>query len=166
LDSRNASALYLLAIAEKQLDNAGRSAELLQRVVAIEPRNIDAHYLLGQDLAKLGKESEAVAQWRQAVDLYPEHAEALYNLARHLGQTDPEASKQYQARFVELQKKAAHHRAGRYPRQLCARRRQRPGLEPGGRSTGGGRPNLWELPVKGRPAQRPRLNLLSFREPG
>jgi hypothetical protein len=44
-----------LAIAEKQLDDVSRSAQLLQQVVALEPANTDAQYLLGQDLAKMGK---------------------------------------------------------------------------------------------------------------
>ena len=63
------AALYLLAVAEKQLDHAARSAEVLQQVVALEPRNTDAHYLLGQNLAKLGRESDAIAHWKNAVEL-------------------------------------------------------------------------------------------------
>jgi len=98
------AALYLLAVAEKQLDHAARSAEVLQQVVALEPRNTDAHYLLGQNLAKLGRESDAIAHWKNAVELDPGHAEALYNLARHLSKSDPAEAQQYQARFVDLQK--------------------------------------------------------------
>jgi tetratricopeptide (TPR) repeat protein len=94
-----------LAVAEKQMDNAARSAEILQQVIALEPSHTDAHYLLGQDLAKLGRESDAIAQWKKAVDLNPEHAEALYNLSRRLSQTDPAEALRYQARFVELQRK-------------------------------------------------------------
>jgi len=98
-------ALYLLAVAEKQLDDVSRSAQLLQQVVALEPANTDAQYLLGQDLAKMGEESGAIAHWRKAVELNPEHAEALYNLARHLSKTNPKAAKEYQERFAELQRK-------------------------------------------------------------
>ena len=71
----------------------------------LEPRNTDAHYMLGQDLLKLGEQSNAIKEWRKTVELDPEHAEALYNLARHLSQTDPEKARQFQARFVELQRK-------------------------------------------------------------
>ena len=106
LDPRNyARTPDLLAVTEKQLDNAARSAELLRQVVILDPKNTDAHYLLGQDLAKLGKESDAVAEWKKTTELDPEHAKALYNLARRLGQIDPAAAKPYQERFVELQKK-------------------------------------------------------------
>jgi len=48
--------------------------------VILDPKNTDAHYLLGQDLAKLGKDSDAVAEWKKTTELDPEHAEALYNL--------------------------------------------------------------------------------------
>ena len=35
LDPRNAAALYLLAVAEKQLDQPARSAELLEKVITL-----------------------------------------------------------------------------------------------------------------------------------
>jgi tetratricopeptide (TPR) repeat protein len=73
--------------------------------LAQEPTHTDAQYLLGQDLAKLGKESGAIAHWRKAVELNPEHAEALYNLARRLSKTGPAEAKQYEERFAELQRR-------------------------------------------------------------
>jgi len=105
LDAKNSAALYLLAVAEKQLDDAAASAETLQRVVILDPRNAEAQYLLGQDLAKLGHETEAITHWRRAVELNPENAEALYNLTRHLSKSDPATAKHYQERFAELQNK-------------------------------------------------------------
>ena len=57
---RNTAVLYLLAVAEKQLDQPARSAELLERVIALEPGNADAQFLLGQVLAKLGREADAI----------------------------------------------------------------------------------------------------------
>src|SRR5579885_1614339 len=103
LAPRNAAALYLLGLAEKQMDHPERSAELLQQAVAIDPNHSDAQYLLGQDLARLGRTAEAVAHWKKAVELRPDHAEALYNLARALRQTDAGAARQYQERFTALQ---------------------------------------------------------------
>lgn len=105
LDPRSAPAIYLLAVAEKQLGHYSRSAELLRQVLEIDPRNSDAEYLLGQDLAKLGKEAEAIAHWKKSLTIDPDHSEALYNLARNLSRTDAEAGKQYQERFVALQQK-------------------------------------------------------------
>jgi tetratricopeptide (TPR) repeat protein len=61
--------------------------------------------MLGQTLARLGRTSEAVAEWKKAIEIQPEHAEALYNLSRASSKTDPAESGQYQARFVDLQKK-------------------------------------------------------------
>jgi tetratricopeptide (TPR) repeat protein len=105
LDARAAPALYLLALCAKQQGQFDRSADFAREALAIDPRNSDAEYLLGQNLAKLGKESEAFGHWKKALALDPNHSEALYNLARGLSKTDPEASKDYQARFVALQQR-------------------------------------------------------------
>jgi tetratricopeptide (TPR) repeat protein len=103
VDPRNTAVLYLLAVAEKQLDQPARSAELLERVIALEPGNADAQFLLGQVLAKLGRESDAIVRWKKTVQLNTDHAEALYSLVRHLNKAEPEEARKYQARFAELQ---------------------------------------------------------------
>jgi len=90
---------------EKRLDHPERSAELLSKVVELEPGNSDAQYLLGQSLLRLGKNAEAVSHWKKAVANNPSHGEALYNLSRTLTKIDPTEARQYQERFVELQKK-------------------------------------------------------------
>ena len=95
------AALYLLAVI---LGPTPRSTELLERLVAIEPQNADALYLLGQNLLHDGKTQEAIRRWKAAVAADPANSSALYNLARTLTSVhDPEA-KEYMSRFQALEK--------------------------------------------------------------
>jgi len=104
LQSGFTSALYFLALVERQSGNVKRSADLLQKVVDLQPGQADAQFLLGQDLEKLERPEEAIEHWKLALEADPNHSQALYNLARALEkQHDPQAQ-QYQQRFDELQK--------------------------------------------------------------
>src|SRR5262249_18781343 len=99
-----ASALYFLALTAKQENQPERSAELLKKVVRVQPENADAQYLLGQDLERAGDNQGAIEHWKAALREDPNHSQALYNLAKSLAKAkDPEA-KQYQDRFEALQK--------------------------------------------------------------
>ena len=81
-----------------------RSTVLLQKVVAAQPDNADAQYLLGQNMEHSGDSLAAIQHWKAAVQADPNHSQALYNLAKSLNKIhDPEA-KQYQDRFDALQK--------------------------------------------------------------
>jgi tetratricopeptide (TPR) repeat protein len=90
LHARNST---VLAVTENQLDCAARSAELLRHVVILDPKNTAAYYLLRQDLAKLGKDSEAIVQWKKPRSSIRNLPRPLYNLARRLSQIDPAAAK-------------------------------------------------------------------------
>jgi tetratricopeptide (TPR) repeat protein len=105
LDPRNTAALYLLALAEKQLEQLTGAAATARKVVVLEPDNADAHYLLAQILAKMGSQSDAVTEWKIVAKLNPERAEVLFNLARHLSKSDPAEAERYQKRFQDLQRK-------------------------------------------------------------
>ena len=97
-------ALYSLALTERQLNNALRATELLERVVALSPGNADAQYLLGQNLDQMGKTDEAIAHWKAAVRADPNQSQSLYHLARTLDKRhDPEAQ-QFMERFRALEK--------------------------------------------------------------
>jgi tetratricopeptide (TPR) repeat protein len=77
----------------------------LRKVVAAQPDNADAQYLLGQNLEHLGDSAAAVRHWKAAVQGDPNHSQALFNLAKALNKMhDPEA-KEYQDRFDALQKR-------------------------------------------------------------
>ena len=95
--------LYRLALVEKQLDHPERSLDLLRQVVSRQPGNADAHYLMGQNLARLGRTAEAVAAWKRTLEIDATRGEALYNLFRALRPIDPAQAKIYQDRFTALQ---------------------------------------------------------------
>ena len=89
---------------ERQSGNVKRSADLLEKVVELQPDQADAQFLLGQGLEKLGRPAEAIEHWKLALETDANQSQALYNLARALErQHDPQAQ-QYQQRFDELQK--------------------------------------------------------------
>ncbi len=99
-----ASALYFLALTERQDNQVKRAMELFEKVVVLQPDNADAQYLLGQYLERAGKTTDAIAHWKLALQADPNQSETLYNLARTLNKLhDPEAV-QYQDRFDTLQK--------------------------------------------------------------
>ncbi len=105
IEPDSAPILYRLALTERQLGHYGRSAELLQKVVAIDPQNTEAHALLGQDLARLQKSSDAVAQWKRVLEKDPDNTQALYGLIRALPASQSEEVKVYQQRFAAIQER-------------------------------------------------------------
>ncbi|MFZ0880382.1 MAG: tetratricopeptide repeat protein, partial [Candidatus Acidiferrales bacterium] len=64
----------------------------------------DAQFLLGQDLEKLGRTTEAIEHWKLAIQADPNHSQALYNLARTLDKLHDPQAQQFQQRFDDLQK--------------------------------------------------------------
>lgn len=98
------AALYLLALLENHENNTLRSTELSQKVVALEPRNPDAQYLLGQNLYLDGKKEEAINHWKAAIESNPDHTASLYALAKTLGQLGKPEAKQYRDRYEALQR--------------------------------------------------------------
>jgi tetratricopeptide (TPR) repeat protein len=91
-------------LTERQTNNVQRAAELLQKLVAIEPDHSDAQSLLGQSLEKLGKTHEAIDHWKRAIAANPNDSQALYSLARTLSRLHDPQAEQYQNRFNALQK--------------------------------------------------------------
>jgi tetratricopeptide (TPR) repeat protein len=98
------SALYLLALAEEQMNNLSRSAELLKRLVQLDPHDSDAHYLFGQVMMRLGRTREAIEQWQIAVDTNPGSLKALHDLADLLSKVGRPEAGLYAGRFDALQK--------------------------------------------------------------
>jgi tetratricopeptide (TPR) repeat protein len=101
------AALYLLALVEKHANDVSRSTELLEKVVALEPQDADAHYQLGQNLFSLGRTEEAIQHWKMALQADPNHTESLYNLTRILTRLNRPEAKQYSQRLEEV-KTASH----------------------------------------------------------
>jgi tetratricopeptide (TPR) repeat protein len=76
----------------------------LQKVVALNPNNAGAQYLLGQSLERMGKTTEAIEHWKMAVKADPNESEALYSLARILNKSHDPQAQQFQDRYDKLQR--------------------------------------------------------------
>jgi tetratricopeptide (TPR) repeat protein len=98
------SALYVLALAEAQMSDFSRAAEVLTKLVQLDPRDSDAHYLLGQALLRLGKTQEAVEHWETAADSNPNSLKVLHDLADLLGRVGSPQATVYADRLDSLQK--------------------------------------------------------------
>ena len=61
------------AVADVKAGNYGAAIPLLQKVVAVSPRNPDALNYLGFSYRKTGKTDEALAYYQKALDLQPKH---------------------------------------------------------------------------------------------
>jgi tetratricopeptide (TPR) repeat protein len=104
LEPNHALALYFLALASKQDNDLDRSDALFEKVLALQPGNPDAQFLLGQNLEHQGKPAEAVTHWKLALQADPNYSQALYNLARALRKSNDPEAQQYQDRYDTLQK--------------------------------------------------------------
>ena len=104
LQAQYPDALYFLAMTAKQQNQPERATELFEKVVALEPTNANAQYLLGQNLEHSGDLPGAIQHWKLAVQADPNHSQALFNLAKYLNKIHDPDAKQYQDRFDQLQK--------------------------------------------------------------
>jgi tetratricopeptide (TPR) repeat protein len=66
----------------------------LQRAISLNPRMYQAHYLLGNVLAKTGDANGAIAEYRAAIDLAPEQPRTYYQLAPVLRNKQDDAGEQ------------------------------------------------------------------------
>jgi len=102
LSPDNPDCFFYWSYAEQAQGNFTKEAELLQKVVKLEPGNVKAHLRLANDLLDQNRTTEAVAELRSALAIDPNSAQALYNLSRALHSTDPEESKRVRAQFDRL----------------------------------------------------------------
>jgi tetratricopeptide (TPR) repeat protein len=75
----------------------------LKRQLKLQPRDLDALFLLGQSLQAGGDTPGALEAWRQVLAINPEHTEALYNLARALNASAPAQAAEYRKQMVAVQ---------------------------------------------------------------
>ena len=101
----SSSALSLLALIERQMNNNERAIDLLQKLVAMEPKNAEAHFQLGQSYLRAGRTTDATRLWKETLEIDPEHGGALYSLLRSLDRTDPQQAGIYKERYAAFQKK-------------------------------------------------------------
>jgi tetratricopeptide (TPR) repeat protein len=98
----NPDCYFYWAFAERAQGNFPKEAELLQKVVKLEPGNIKAHIRLANSLLDQNRTAEAVAELRSALAIDPNSAKAIYKLSRALYVTDPEESKRLRGQFDRL----------------------------------------------------------------
>jgi Tfp pilus assembly protein PilF len=98
----NPDCYYYWSFAERAQGNFTKEAELLRKVVKLEPSNETAHLRLASNLLDENLTAEAVAELRIALAIDPNSAQATYSLSRALHNSDPEESKRLRAQFGRL----------------------------------------------------------------
>lgn len=98
----NPDCYFYWSLSEQAQGNFSREAELLQKVVKLEPGNVKAHIALANCLLDQNRTAEAVAEFRVALAIDPNSAQAIYKLSRALLATDPEESKRLRDQFDRL----------------------------------------------------------------
>jgi tetratricopeptide (TPR) repeat protein len=102
LSPSNPNCYYYWSLAEQAQGNFTKEAELLRKVVKLEPRNVKAHIALANDLLDQNQTDEAVAELRIALAIDPISAQALYKLSHALRTTNPDESAKLRAQFGQL----------------------------------------------------------------
>ena len=98
----NPDCYFYWSFVERAQGNFTKEAELLQKVVKLEPGNVKAHVMLANNLLDQNRTAEAVAELRIALAIDPNSTSAIYRLSRALLTTDPEESKRLRSQFDRL----------------------------------------------------------------
>ena len=87
---------FFITLAESEFDASTYVAarQDLQRAIALNPKLYQAHYLLGNVLAKINAADGAIAEYRLAIDLAPEQPRTYYQLALVLRSKQDDAGEQ------------------------------------------------------------------------
>ena len=99
LDPEDPDCLYYWALIEHASGNLKKEAELLQKLLVLQPKNPRALYLLGRNLKDQSRNSEAIVVLRRALAIQPDYEDAIYLLSRELRKTAPGESKQLDEEF-------------------------------------------------------------------
>lgn len=57
----------------------------LERAARSQPKDFNAHYLLGASLVKLGRTDDALRAWREALEIRPDHVKLMQAMAVEYG---------------------------------------------------------------------------------
>ena len=98
----NPDCYYYWSFGERAQGNFTKEAELLRKVVKLQPGNVKAHIKLADSLLHQNRTAEAVPELRSALAINPNSAQAIYKLSRALHTTDPEESKRLSDQFLRL----------------------------------------------------------------
>jgi adenylate cyclase len=78
------SSLVETMIARAMIMPAAQNLPLIERAIALEPRNAEAYHSLGLSLRHLHRNEDAVAAFRRAVEIEPDKVISLQNLGQTL----------------------------------------------------------------------------------
>lgn len=67
-----------------------------------KPDALGIHYALGSDLARLGRNDEAVQEFKKELEINPDDWQALWKLGVHTLHTDPQKAREHLERAVSL----------------------------------------------------------------
>jgi tetratricopeptide (TPR) repeat protein len=98
----NPDCYFYWSFGERAQGNFTKEAELLRKVVKLQPGNVKAHIKLADSLLDQNRTAEAVAELRIALAIDANSSQATYKLSRALRTTDPEESKRLKAQFDRL----------------------------------------------------------------
>ena len=98
----NPDCYFYWSFAEQAQGNFDKEAELLQKVVKLEPGNVKAHIRLANSLLDQNRTAEAIAELRAALAIDSNSAKAIYKLSRALRAIHPEESKRLGDQFDRL----------------------------------------------------------------
>ena len=92
LESENASSWRLLGRVQLELDKLEKARESLARAVSLDRLNAAAHYDLGRVFIRLGREQDAVAEFRSVIEIAEEssYAEKARDHLLELGKELPD----------------------------------------------------------------------------
>jgi tetratricopeptide (TPR) repeat protein len=105
----------LLGVLREEAGDHKEAADLLARLVELDPEDAEAHYNLGTMLASLDRHAEAIERYRRAIALKPDHAKAHSNLGAALrakGQLDEAHAACRRALAIDPNSAAAHVNLG------------------------------------------------------
>lgn len=114
-------ALHMRGVLEGQKNNAEVAVDLINRAIAVNPGDADAHSNLGNALRRLKRPVEALAAYDRALQIRPGHSQALLNRGNALQELgrDEEAVASYdRAIAVDPCFPEAHYNRGNALRKL------------------------------------------------
>jgi Flp pilus assembly protein TadD len=93
----------LLGLIARQLGDTDQAITAFRKSLSVNPDSPETLFMLGQELQRKGDTQSARQVWEKAIEIRPQYSQVIYNLSRLLAKSDPEQSRQLQARFEKIQ---------------------------------------------------------------
>ena len=98
----NPDCYFYWSFAERAQGNFTKEAELLRKVVKLEPGSVKAHIMLANSLLDQNRTAEGIVELRTALAIDPNSPQAIYKLSRALRATDPKESEKLSEQFDRI----------------------------------------------------------------